>query len=702
MVQNVGTPGSNCMKTLIRDRFYYGVKPYLPWTARMNVRRWFAKRKRARVGSVWPIFPGSERPPEGWPGWPEGKRFAVILTHDVEGQAGLDNCRRVAELEARLGFRSAFNFVPEGEYRVTEDFRKELVQGGFEVGVHDLHHDGSLFQSRSSFFKQAERINHYLKNWNAVGFRAGFMRHNLQWQHVLQVQYDCSTFDTDPFEPQPEGERTIFPFWVPRLSDSPVTAARQDASAEESGYAELPYTLQQDSTAFLLFAEKTTRLWEHKLDWVAQNGGMVLVNVHPDYMNFGGRLKPWEYPAGLYEEFLRKLKARYEGEYWHVIPRRIAEFVRENRVVLRRPAKLGKNPSQPAAAGAGAKKIWIDLENTPHIPFFKPVIRELEKRDFRVVLTARDAYQTCEMATRFGFTFTMIGKHYGRRRLLKFWGLLARSSQLLPFALREKPCLALNHGSRTQNLICNLLGIPTVTIMDYEHSQDMPLARPLWEITPAVVSGDQVACRNQEKVLKYPGIKEDVYVPDFKPDPSIVQQLGLGGGNIIVTVRPPATEAHYHNPESDVLFADFMNRVGAASGVKAVLLPRNKRQETEIRSTWPQWFATSKVIIPDCVVDGLNLLWHSDLAVSGGGTMNREAAALGVPVYSIFRGTIGAVDRQLQAEGRLKMIETREEIHTKILLQARKRLDPGDLKSGDALGAILKHVQSILESHKAK
>jgi predicted glycosyltransferase len=343
------------------------------------------------------------------------------------------------------------------------------------------------------------------------------------------------------------------------------------------------------------------------------------------------------------------------------------------------------------------RKIWIDLENTPHIPFFRPIIRELEKRNYKVVLTARDGFQTCEMATRFGFTYTRIGRHYGQNRLLKLWGLMVRSFQLAPFVFREKPSLGLNHGSRAQILICNLLRVPNAMIMDYEHSKTLPLIRPGWEIVPDVVSEEGLFCRRKDRILKFSGIKEDVYVPEFRPNPSIMEKLQLNG-EIIVTVRPPATEAHYHNPEAEMLFESLMERICSTQGVKAVLLPRNRAQKTKITAQFPEWSKNSKVIIPEEVVDGLNLLWHSDLAVSGGGTMNREAAALGVPVYSIFRGKIGAVDRSLQAQGRLTLLETVEDVQSKVLLKYRVKDTVPNSTPRRALQDVVDHVDAILRS----
>jgi len=292
---------------------YYFFKPVLPRRLRYWLRRLLALRTLARTPD-WPIKPGTEEPPSNWPGWPQGRRFAFVLTHDVEGSVGLDRCRQVMELESRLGFRSSFNFIPEGEYEVPKEFRKELVQRGFEVGVHDFYHDGSLYRSQQDFVAQADGINRYLAEWDAVGFRAGFMFHNLKWLRRLNAKYDASTFDVDPFEPQPGGIHTIFPFWV-------------EGSDGLEGYIELPYTLVQDSTLFFLLREKTIHHWKRKLDWVARHGGMVLVNVHPDYMDFDTSTSQWDqYPAALYAELLEYVRTKYQGDYWQALPMEVAEY----------------------------------------------------------------------------------------------------------------------------------------------------------------------------------------------------------------------------------------------------------------------------------------------------------------------------------------------------------------------------------------
>ena len=312
---------------MLRNRIYYGLKPFVPQFLRTAIRRKLATRLRKQIGDVWPIMPGSERAPENWPGWPGNKKFALVLTHDVESEAGLGRCRSLMELEQDLGFCSSFNFIPEGTYRVPVELRQELTANGFEVGIHDLKHDGHLFSSRRKFTRRAARINAYAREWGASGFRSGFMLRNLDWLHDLDVQYDASTFDTDPFEPQPQGRHTIFPFWVPNPNGDSIRYQRSGSKSSSSGYVELPYTLPQDFTLFVLLQEKTPEIWMRKLDWIAQHGGMALVDVHPDYLCFDNAIATSrEYPVDHYRSFLNYVNQRYNGAFWNTTPRQVAQF----------------------------------------------------------------------------------------------------------------------------------------------------------------------------------------------------------------------------------------------------------------------------------------------------------------------------------------------------------------------------------------
>jgi glycosyltransferase involved in cell wall biosynthesis len=326
---------------MLSSRLYYRLKPYLPWRMRMAARRVLAQAQRRRSARTWPINEVAGRTPDGWPGWPKGKQFALVLTHDVEGARGLARCRQLMEMERRHGFCSSFNFIPEGEYQVPAAQREELLAAGFEVGVHDLRHDGKLYWRPSEFQENAHSINGYLKEWRAGGFRSGFMLHNRDCLNDLNIEYDASTFDTDPFEPQPEGMFTIFPFWVPRPSGG--------------GYVEMPYTLPQDSTLFLVLQETTLEIWKRKLAWLALRGGMALLNLHPDYAVFNGH-KPnaSEYPAALYEQFLEHIQAHYAGRFWNAIPREVASWYRRTCVDPASPPRL---PPAPEAADSNTQII---------------------------------------------------------------------------------------------------------------------------------------------------------------------------------------------------------------------------------------------------------------------------------------------------------------------------------------------------------
>ena len=342
------------------------------------------------------------------------------------------------------------------------------------------------------------------------------------------------------------------------------------------------------------------------------------------------------------------------------------------------------------------KRIWIDLDNSPHVPFFLPIIEELKKRGIEVVLTARDSYQVCELLKFHNVSCTVVGRHWGRHRALKILGTLVRALQLVPLMIRRRPDLAVSHGSRGQILASYLLGIPTVTILDYEFTAGSGFLKSHWVFVPHFIP-DASTQKVKRQILKYPGLKEDVYVPRFQPDPSLKSRLGLDGKALMVTVRPPATEAHYHNPEAETLLDTALDLLVHRPDVQVILLPRNQRQERTLRASWGKWISNKKILIPDSVVDGLNLIWFSDLVISGGGTMNREAAALGVPVYSIFRGRIGAVDKYLAATGRLVLLETPEDVRNKIVLQPRNAARRNLRTESAALECIVNGISSIAE-----
>jgi hypothetical protein len=299
----------------IINRSFYAAKPLIPRPVQIALRRQIARHKRKKYACVWPVDPRAGEKPAGWPGWPEGKQFGLVLSHDVDTRKGYDSVLRLADVEERLGFRSQFNFVPERYGKIEVSLLDELKRRGFGIGVHGLHHDGKLFSSKEIFDERAPRINAYLAKWGTRAFTTPSMIRNHRWMHALEMDYCVSTFDTDPFEPQSQGAGTIFPYWV----QNSQTGRR---------FLELPYTLVQDFTLFILLGERTFDIWMRKLDWIAEKGGMALLNSHPDYMNFSGTCcGREEYPVEFYQNFLKHVHHHHEKRYWHALPAQVWDFL---------------------------------------------------------------------------------------------------------------------------------------------------------------------------------------------------------------------------------------------------------------------------------------------------------------------------------------------------------------------------------------
>ncbi|HZK76906.1 MAG TPA: DUF354 domain-containing protein [Candidatus Kapabacteria bacterium] len=326
-----------------------------------------------------------------------------------------------------------------------------------------------------------------------------------------------------------------------------------------------------------------------------------------------------------------------------------ARSPKENSILGTRYSVLGTRPL-----------IWIDLENSPHVPFFVPIISELERAGCEVVLTARDFAQTRALVANAGLDARIVGGQYGRTRILKTFGLFLRTARLMRMMRGRSISLAVGHGSRGLLLAARILRIPTLTLYDYEGAS-VALFNRLSTIvmTPEALpfSALEKLGLTKEKHLTYPGLKEDVYASAFQPHESILRELNLDPERIIITIRPPSRTAHYRSEESFRLYDAIMQLLATRDDVQIVLVPRDRDVAQAYRLA-----QAKNVIIPRIVVDGLNLLYHSDLMISGGGTMVREAAALGVPAVTIFKGPMGAVDQWLINEGRMVAIDHAEEI----------------------------------------
>jgi predicted glycosyltransferase len=302
-------------------------------------------------------------------------------------------------------------------------------------------------------------------------------------------------------------------------------------------------------------------------------------------------------------------------------------------------------------------RIWVDLTNSPHVLVMRPVIRALEGRGAQVLVTARDFAQTLGLCERLGIEHEAIGRHRGGRLSAKGLGLASRSLALARWGRGRRFDAALGHGSNDITVAAKLLGIPSATTFDYEwakvqHNVNCRLARRV--VVPDAIPPERLAPygTTAAKLRRYPGLKEEYYLADFEPDAGVVAELGLAAREPIAVVRTPPAVSLYHRFEHP-LFAQLLERLREQAQV--VVLPRTAEQRAELA-------AAGGFVVPERAIDAQSLVALSDLVVSAGGTMNREAVALGTPVWTTFEGRLGAVDERLIADGRLRRLTSADAV----------------------------------------
>lgn len=334
-------------------RAYYSLKSLLPRPLQLGLRRLYARRQERREFPAWPVEPllvehlhatlreelrrsgGGRLPIVNF--WPRGHRFAAVLTHDVEGPAGVRNIPRVLDLERRHGMVSSWNFVAQG-YPIPDGTFELVRDAGCEVGLHGIRHDGRLFADRASFEANLPLIHRYLDEWDAVGFRSPATHRNAGWMGELGCLYDSSFPDTDPFEPQAGGCCSIFPFFIDDL-------------------VELPITLVQDHTVWEILRRDAVALWAQKTEWIARHHGLVNIIVHPDYVISPERL-------ATYEQFLVFLRERLDRDNgWHALPRDVAQWwrAREGLTVTQAQGDV-QITGRDAASAEEATVAWVREE----------------------------------------------------------------------------------------------------------------------------------------------------------------------------------------------------------------------------------------------------------------------------------------------------------------------------------------------------
>jgi predicted glycosyltransferase len=330
--------------------------------------------------------------------------------------------------------------------------------------------------------------------------------------------------------------------------------------------------------------------------------------------------------------------------------------------------------------------IWIDLANSPHVPFFRALREEFEARGASVCVTARDFAQTVELARGAGLEPALIGGFGGRALSGKAGNLIGRAARLARWARGRGINLAVSHNSYAQVAAARALGIRAVTLMDYEHQPANHLAFRLASRVIVPRSFPEEALRRygagSRKVRRYDGTKEDVYLADFQSDARFTEtlrEMGVRAQDVLVVVRPPARDALYHRFDNE-LFDELLRRLTSREDVKVILLPRSREQRAEYGAR-----VMRNMILPREALDGANLIAAADLVISAGGTMNREAAALGVPAATIYAGRWAAIDEELVREGRLTRIGARRDLDA-LKIEKKKGLNPR--RALDVRGAV--------------
>lgn len=318
-------------------------------------------------------------------------------------------------------------------------------------------------------------------------------------------------------------------------------------------------------------------------------------------------------------------------------------------------------------------RVWVDMTAAAHPLVLRPIVERLAERGHQVEVTARDYGQTLGILERLGIGYEAFGSHGGASVVRKAGALAGRSSLLTRWARPRRFDLALAHGSVDLALVGALLRIPTVQMQDYEWAG---LQRRIsWRAARRVVVPNAIPVERLEssgaseaKLFRYPGLKEDYYLAGFEPDAGAVEDLGLDRRRLLVVVRPPPETSAYH--ERNPLYEAVIDRLAAEKEASAVVIPRTIEQGRRLRER-----AGRTIVVPDRAVDAQSLIAFADLVVSAGGTMNREAVALGTPVYTIFSGRMGAVDERLIAEGRLRVLRDPTS------LALRRRTEPAGVRS---------------------
>jgi predicted glycosyltransferase len=306
---------------------------------------------------------------------------------------------------------------------------------------------------------------------------------------------------------------------------------------------------------------------------------------------------------------------------------------------------------------------WFDLDNSPHVLIFRPIFNELKNREIEYLITARDFAQTKKLLELWDIKHTLIGKHGGKNKIRKVLNLFHRSLEVKRFIKGKNIKTAISHGSRTQISAAKYLGLKTLVMLDYEYTENR-IFNYLSDyiLFPAIIPDSRLkkAGFNLKKIIRYNGIKEEIYLQYFNPDPEFRKKIGVKDDEILITIRPPALSSNYHNEKSEQFLIESIKHFTTFENVQILITSRTSSDKNHILKNVPE---NKKFRFLDKPVDGLQLLYSSDITVSGGGTMNRESALLGTDTYSIFTGKKPFIDEYLFEKKMLNFIDKVEDIY---------------------------------------
>jgi len=336
--------------------------------------------------------------------------------------------------------------------------------------------------------------------------------------------------------------------------------------------------------------------------------------------------------------------------------------------------------------------VWVDCTAAAHPLVLRPIIERLEARGDEVLVTAREYGQTLGILDRLGISYESVGRHAGASSLRKGAALAGRSAALARLVWRRRPDLAVAHGSVDLAVVSSLFRIPSAQMQDYEFAgwqRQIAFRAARRVLMPDSIPLDRLRRigAREPKLLRYPGLKEEYYLADFDPDAAVLDELGLDRGKVLVVVRPPPETSEYHARND--LYGEAIRHLAAADAVQAVVIPRTERQGAEVRA-----MSAPNLIVPERAIDAQSLIAHADLVVSAGGTMNREAVALGTPVFTTFAGRMGGVDEALIAAGRMRLLGDAAE------LPLRKRETPPGVLTRRDPGLLVDAVLGAVETVK--